>query len=162
MVCLRRILGCGGRPLKLVADDICADPAPEIEMQLLLGRIVLAALAMEALGIMVLILLVALFGPADASAAQRFAEQLGDWVGPLSGAAFCLLGGYWVASGTRTHRVLNGLLLGSLAAAIDVGALIALGTPWRLLFVISNVGRILFGTLGGWWVSKRRPQADIV
>jgi hypothetical protein len=55
-------------------------------------RTVIAGVLVEASAILLLFVLVALFGPNDDAAARAYAERLGQWVGPIGGAAFCLLG----------------------------------------------------------------------
>ena len=78
-------------------------------MTIRVKRIVFTAVAAEVLAVLMLIILVTLFGPSDADAAQAYAERLGYWVGPISGFALCLLGGLWVARGLHAAHVLNGL-----------------------------------------------------
>lgn len=69
-------------------------------MRLRTGRIAIAAIAAELLGVLALVVLVTIFGPSGGfEAAQLFAERLGAWVGPISGFLLCLAGGYWVARG---------------------------------------------------------------
>lgn len=126
-------------------------------MQIRLGRIVLAALLTEVLTIVVLVVIVALFGPHDPAAAKAYAERLGYWVGPISGFVLCLLAGYWVARGARGAGVLNGLVLGCVVAGIDVGLLVLGGAKFELIFAISNVGRVLAGVTGG-WLAERQPH----
>lgn len=119
-------------------------------MQIRIGRLIIASLAIEALAILVLILLVALFGPKENSAAQVYGERLGYWVGPIAGFILCLVGGYWVARGTSPLQIFNGLLLGIIVAGIDLGLLVVGGVTFQIIFVISNIGRILGGGVGGW------------
>lgn len=117
-------------------------------------RIALTAVAIEAVAIGALFAIVALFGPHDATAAQAFAERLGVWFGPLSGAVLCLGGGYWAAKDLPSTYLLNGALLGVVAASLDIGILVASGTPFQPVFVVSNLGRIAAGLLGGWLASR--------
>ena len=97
-----------------------------------------------------------MFGPPGFAAAQPFAERLGAWVGPISGFVLCLTGGYWVAKAASTSRIQNGLAMGMAAAALDLAIAAASGASFWLLLVISNVGRIVAGTLGGWLASGSR------
>jgi hypothetical protein len=116
------------------------------------GRIVIAAVAAEVLGVLSLVLLVALFGPSESAAAQAYAQRLGFWVGPISGFVFCLLGGLWVARGLTRGRVLNGVLVGVAGAGVDAGILAVMGdlVPFEPVFAVSLAGRVVAGTLGGW------------
>jgi hypothetical protein len=127
-------------------------------MQLRVGRIIIAAIAAPALTILSLVLVVALFGPADQAGAEAYAERLGYWVGPIGGFLFCLLGGIWVARGLRASRVLNGFVLGLVVAGIDVAILIAMGATFEPIFAISDIGKVIAGSLGG-WIAGYLPSA---
>jgi hypothetical protein len=121
-----------------------------------LGRVVIAALLAEALAIVCLVVLVALFGPDERAAAQAYAARLGNWVGPISGFALTLLGGWWASRVLERDQVLNGLAVGVIGAAIDIALLVASGTAFQALFAASNAGRVLAGALGGLLASKSR------
>jgi hypothetical protein len=128
-------------------------------MKFRVGRIIIAAIAAEVLGILTLVVIVALFGPRDASAAQAYAESLGFWVGPISGFVYCLLGGFWVAKGLARLHVENGFVLGVAGAAIDVALLLAAGAPFQVVYLVANVGRIVAGTIGGWLAARNQREA---
>ena len=123
-------------------------------MRLRIGRIVLAAIATEVFAVLVLVLLIATVGPRDAEGAQVFAERLGYWVGPLAGFGFCALGGAWVARGLASDHVANGFGLGVAAAAVDIGILVLGGAAFQPIFVVSNLGRVAAGSLGGWFAGR--------
>ena len=119
-------------------------------MQIRVGRILIAAVAAEVLAVLVLVLLVVLFGPAAEATAQAYAERLGYWVGPIAGFGFCLLGGFWVARGLHSAQVVNGFLLGVVVAAIDIAILVVSGAAFQPIFALSNLGRVIAGSIGGW------------
>jgi uncharacterized membrane protein len=119
-------------------------------MRLRFGRIVVIAIAVETLTILLLVVLVAALGPSDAEGAQQAAERLGRWVGPIGGFVLCLVGGWLVAKGAATAHVLHGLMLGGTVAAIDVLLLLMSGSGFELLFAVSNLGRLLAGSVGGY------------
>ena len=73
-----------------------------------IARIVLLAVGVEALTILTLVLLVAVSGPADPSAAQEYAARLGRWVGPIAGFVLCLIGGWLAARDAVTGHVGHG------------------------------------------------------
>ena len=123
-------------------------------MKLRVGRIIIAAVAAEILGILALIVLVMIFGPSDQALIQEFAENLGLWVGPISGFLLCTLGGYWVASGSE-RPVLNGSSMGLAGAVLDVSVAILIGATLAPILLFSNIGRIIGGTLGGILASRR-------
>ncbi len=121
-----------------------------------LGRIIAAVLLAEGGGVCVLVALVAIFGPHGAGD-QAFAERLGAWVGPSTGFLFCLAGGFWVARRAGTQHASNGLLVGLIAAALDLSMGMALGARMGPLLLLSNVGRIVAGLAGG-RLAERAPR----
>lgn len=123
-------------------------------MKLNIGKILLTAVAIEVLAILFLFVLVALSGPPDADAAQAYAERVGYWFGPIAGFILCVVGGWQVSRKLTGRHVLNGLVLGLVVALIDGGLLIASGSEFRMIFVLSNLGRIAAGTIGGWLAGK--------
>ena len=122
-------------------------------MRARIGRTVIAALVIEALAIALLFVLVALFGPNDGAAAQAYAERLGQWVGPISGAVLCLLGGWWLTRSLSSGHIVNGLALGAVVAVIDIALLVLSGAAFQIVFVVSNGARLVAGALGGWIAS---------
>jgi apolipoprotein N-acyltransferase len=125
-----------------------------------LGRIVVAVIAAELLGVLALVAVVALFGPADAAEAQTYAERMGMWIGPSSGFVLCAIGGWWVAKSVVTDRVMHGLVVGLLAAALDIALLLAAGASVTLVPAMSNVGRVVAGTLGAWLANYQQESSD--
>ncbi len=121
-------------------------------------RMLLLAVGIEALTVALLVVLVALFGPSEPDAASAFAQRLGNWVGPLGGFTICLGGGWLVARPLTSGHVARGALLGAMVAAIDLTILVASGSAFQFLFVLSNVGRVVAGSLGGLAASKRNPD----
>jgi hypothetical protein len=128
-------------------------------MQIRVGRILVAAVAVEVLAVLVLVVLVALARPSEPAAAEAYAVRLGYWVGPIAGFVLCVIGGWWVARGLATAHVINGLALGVVAAAIDVAILLASGTEFQPVFAVSNIGRIIAGVLGGLLAARSQASA---
>jgi hypothetical protein len=123
-------------------------------MRVQAGRIAIATITAELLAVLTLVVIVAVLGPSDATAAQAYAERLGFWVGPIAGFGFCLLGGWWVGRDLSAFHVRNGLLLGISVAVLDITILILSGASFHPIFAVSNIGRGLAGTIGG-WIAKR-------
>jgi hypothetical protein len=123
-------------------------------MQLRWSRLVVGALVAEFVPVALLVVLVAVLGPDDAAAATAYAESLGRWVGPIGGAVMTFLAAVWVARPMRSLELRHGVVLGILAALLDVTVLVASGAPFEGLFLISNAGRIIAGTLGGLLASR--------
>jgi hypothetical protein len=122
-------------------------------MRLRVGRIVMAAVAAEVLGVFALVVLVVLSGPDDQSQTQQFAERLGAWVGPLSGFLLCVLGGHWVARNSG-NPIRSGLCMGVAAALLDLAVALAIGATFVPLLLLSNAGRVIGGTVGGYIASR--------
>ncbi len=112
------------------------------------GRITGAALAAEVMPIVLLVGIVAVFGPGEETAAQAFAERQGRWVGPLGGAVACAAAGWWAARG-GVRGLATGVAVGGIAALLDLGLILASGAPFEWLFAASNAGRVIAGALGG-------------
>jgi hypothetical protein len=125
-------------------------------LKLRLGRIAIAAVLAEVLGVLALVVLVAILGPSGFEAAKPFAERLGAWVGPISGFVLCVAGGYWVARSAGPNYLGNGVAMGLAAALVDAASAVALGASFHVLLVVSNIGRVLGGLLGGLLASRSR------
>ena len=123
-------------------------------MKIQIGRTLLTAFVVEVLAIVVLVIAVALFGPQDVEAAQAWAAEAGRWLGPLAGFLFCIAGGWFVARTALTDRVMHGLALGATVALIDVALLVAGGSGFEMVFLLSNLGRVLAGAIGGWLATR--------
>lgn len=130
-------------------------PLPSINWR----RSSVAVLLGETIPIGALIAIVALVGPRDPEGAQAFAQTAGVWVGPIAGAFVVCALSFWAGSAS-SKPVRQGALIGTAVAIIDVALLASTGAPFALLFVVSNVGKILAGTLGG-WLSQKRNQPRV-
>lgn len=117
------------------------------------GRLIVYAAAIEALTILALVPLVALGGPSEKLAAERMRKR-SVWFGPAAGAVLCLVGGCFLARRSPSHSVLNGVLLGVAVAAIDIALLSASGTPFKPVFAVSNLLRVLAASTVGWLASR--------
>jgi len=124
-----------------------------------LVRIALLAIAIEVMAILGLVGVVAVAGPAEKSAAMRFAEETGTWFGPLAGVVLCFLGGYWVSKSLKTGQKLSGAVLGAAVAVLDIALLVLGGAEFKLLFLVSNALRVLAGYSGGLLASRGARSA---
>jgi len=118
-------------------------------------RCLVAAVLAELAAIIVLVLIVAILGPRESAAAQAYAEGLGRFVGPIAGAFFGMVGGYFVARPLPGAHVRHGAFFGILFAALDLALIVASQAPFEGLFVVSNVGRVAGGMLGARLASGR-------
>ncbi len=113
-------------------------------------RVLGAAVLAEAIPIVLLVAVVAAFGPPTADGAKHFAERVGLWLGPLAGIVCTFGAAFWLSHSRGAHAPLRtGVTLGLFVACLDVALLIAGGTAFAWVFVASNVGRVLAGTAGG-------------
>ena len=118
-------------------------------MKLHWGRLLTGAFVAELIPILVLVALVAMFGPSEQTQAEAYAARLGRWVGPLAGTVMCFVAAWWVARSERPLALRYGVTLGALTSVIDLGIIAASGEAFEWLFVASNAGRIFAGALGG-------------
>jgi hypothetical protein len=119
-------------------------------------RLVAGAIAAEVIAILILICIVAIFGPKDYGQAQAFAEKLGVWVGPLAGVVLSFLGALWVSRGLPSGHLLHGSLFGLLYAMLDAAIIVAMQAPFAWLFVASDGGKLLAGIAGGLLAARSR------
>jgi hypothetical protein len=117
-------------------------------------RLIAGSIAAEVLAILVLIIMVAIFGPKDQAQAQVYAEKLGVWVGPLAGVVLGFLGALWVSRGLTGGHLLHGFLFGLIYALVDVALLVAAQAPFMWLFVASDGGKFLAGIAGGFIAAR--------
>ena len=114
------------------------------------------AIAAEVLAILILIAIVAIFGPRNQADAEAYAQKLGLWVGPLAGVVLSFVGALWVSRGLPGGHLLHGFLFGLIYAMIDAALIFASKAPFMWLFVISDVGKFLAGIIGGLVAARRR------
>ena len=119
-------------------------------------RLIAGAIAAEILAILVLVALVAIFGPKNQAEAEAYAQRLGQWVGPLAGVVLSFLGALWVSRGLTSGHLLHGFLFGLVYALVDVALLVAMQAPFMWLFVASDAGKVLAGVAGGFVAAKAR------
>ena len=113
-------------------------------------KLIVGPIAAEVMAILILVALVAIFGPRNQAQAQAFAEKLGAWVGPLAGVALSFLGALWVSRGLTSGHLLHGTLFGLVYAILDAAIIVAAQAPFAWLFVASDAGKLLAGIAGGW------------
>src|SRR5262245_27512703 len=113
------------------------------------GRVIIGGVIAEVVVILILIALVATFGPSEPASAQAFAERLGRWVGPIGGALCSFLAAFYVARPLTSRNKRNGVAVGFFLAVLDVVLLVASNAPFQWLFVGSNLGKILACYIGG-------------
>lgn len=121
-------------------------------MTLQARRLIVAVPLSELLAVLSMVMLGSVvFATLNATVTLRILEmqRLALLTAPITGFVFCLLGGWWVTRRTTADHVRNGVVLGLVVAAIDLGLLIASGAPVRVLMVTSAAARIAGGYCGG-------------
>ena len=119
-------------------------------------KLIIGAVLAEIGAILVLVCLVAIFGPQEAKAAQVYAERLGQWVGPLAGAFLGFLGAFWVTRSLEKDQLLHGALFGCFHALIDIALLVAMQAPFEWLFAVSDAGKIVAALAGSACAARMR------
>lgn len=121
-------------------------------------KLILGAMMAEIGAILVLVCVVAIFGPQEAKAAQAYAEKMGPWVGPWAGALLGFLGAFWVARPLEKGQLLHGALFGCFHALIDIALLVAMRAPFEWILAFSDAGKIVAAIAGGACAARLRPQ----
>ena len=132
-------------------------------------RVVLAVAAAEAIPVVLLIIVVVIYsalGFADQPnglSPEEFAPVAGTWVGPIGGFVATLLCAMWAARGSHDQPILHGAAVGVGTAMLDLGIALLVSTDAGvpLILIVSNAGRIVAGSVGGYFAS-RTNQVDSV
>ena len=123
-------------------------------------RLIIGAVVVETAAVIILVGLVAIVGPNEATAAQRYAEKLGFWVGPIAGTLLTFVGAFMISRPLSGRRALHGILFGFCVAFVDVAILLAMRAPFEWIFLVSNVSKLIAGYLGG--VCAARSRATVI
>jgi ABC-type uncharacterized transport system permease subunit len=114
-------------------------------------RFVLGVIGSEAVPILLLVLAMFFVGTKlGARPSQATAEAWGAWIGPIGGAlATAVIA--WLLARSSTRPVQLGIALGVAVGLFDLGLtlLAAKGAPFRILYVVSALARVIGGALGG-------------
>jgi hypothetical protein len=75
-------------------------------------RVIIGGIIAEVAVILILIVLVAIFGPSEPVSAQAFAERLERWVGPIGGALCSFLAAFCVTRPLTSVNKTNSVAVG--------------------------------------------------
>ena len=131
-------------------------------MSLRVRRLAIAAPLAELIPVAVLIaLLPMLLASGGGTLVYQIMEtqRLALWVGPIGGFVACALAGWWVSRGTFADSERNGLTLGVAVAVFDLALLAVSGAPVGALMLLSAIGRIAGGYVGGFLAGRRTPRS---
>jgi hypothetical protein len=131
-------------------------------------RILIAIIIAEALPILMLVAIVAVYGTVtdqskpDSITPEEFAPIAGNWVGPIGGFVATMLLSWWAARVTPARALSHGLAVGVGTALLDLSLGLSMGGGSMLaLLILSNCGRIVAGSLGGFVASSQRGVRSI-
>jgi hypothetical protein len=114
-------------------------------------RFVLGVIASEAAPVLLLVLAMLVVGvKTGGRPSPETAAAWGAWIGPIGGAlATGIIA--WMLARSSIRPMPLGFALGLAVALLDLGLtlLAAQGAPFRLLFAISALSRVVGGGLGG-------------
>jgi hypothetical protein len=111
-------------------------------------RAVVAVVIAEIVPIVLLFALVAIVAGGAAGSPDAVARQLGQWVGPIGGAAATFFAARWAVRGSA-RRIAHGAAIGLGVAALDAALVVVGGIAFEWLFAASWAGRIAAGAAGG-------------
>jgi len=117
-------------------------------------QLVVAAFTIEIISVLVLAILIALFSPSDPELIQAFSENMVYWLGPIAGFLFCFSGAFLLTRNLSHSRIPNGILLGLLVAIIDINILLGSDSGFQIIYLVTNTGKIVAGTLGAYVAEK--------
>jgi hypothetical protein len=117
-------------------------------------RFMLAVIASEVVPILLLVLAMVPVGlKLGAQPSQETAAAWGAWIGPIGGALATGLFG-WLLGQSSIRPLHVGLALGIAVGLLDLGLIAMQRVPFRWLFAVSALARIIAGTLGGAMASR--------
>jgi hypothetical protein len=119
-------------------------------------RFVLSVIAAEAIPILLLVLAMFFVGTKiGARPSQATAEAWGSWIGPIGGTlATAVIA--WLLARSNIRPLHVGIALGVAVGVLDLSLtlLAAKGAPFRLLFAVSALARVVGGALGGFMAGR--------
>ena len=123
-------------------------------------RVLVAIVIAELLPILILVTIVAVYGAVsdqtqpDAITPEEFAPIAGNWVGPIGGFVATMLLSWWAGRVTPARGLSYGIAVGAGTALLDLSLALSMGGSAMLaLLILSNCGRIVAGSLGGFVAS---------
>ena len=131
-------------------------------------RVLVAIIIAESLPILILVAIVAVYGAVsdqtqpDSITPEEFAPIAGNWVGPIGGFVATMLLSWWAARVIPARALSHGLAVGAGTALLDLSLGLSMGGGAMLaLLILSNCGRIVAGSLGGFVASLQRDVRTI-
>jgi hypothetical protein len=120
-------------------------------------RFALGVIASEAIPVLLLVLAMVPVGmKLGAQPSRETAAAWGAWIGPIGGAlAAC--GIAWLLARSSLRPMHVGIALGAAVGLLDLGLIAAQREPFRWLFAISVLSRVIGGAIGGYMAGRSGP-----
>jgi hypothetical protein len=113
------------------------------------SRFLLGVIAAEAAPILLLVLAMLFVGlKIGGRPSQETASGWGAWIGPIGGALATFTVAWFLARSSRSPIPL-GVALGTAVGCLDLALIATQGVPFRWLFAVSALTRVLGGGVGG-------------
>lgn len=126
------------------------------------GRVIIAGVLAEVcvVAIMVAVLTVHnLMSRGETAAAQgEFAMRVGSFVGPVGGALLAFLFALWACRRLKSDFILNGLLVGIVAAIVHTALFLGSSVGYQLIYAVADALKIVAGAAGGYLAQRRFKQ----
>lgn len=122
---------------------------------MLLIRILVASVAIEAAVFMAWLMVTGVFGIIvhNQDARIAFYQLFGRPFGLFAGLGFSIYAAHFVARGTE-HPLRNGFFTGVAASIVDGAFIFMLFAEQKELLILSSLVRIVGGSVGGWIVHR--------
>lgn len=89
-----------------------------------------------------------------------FAGRAGSLIGPAGGALLAFLFALWACRRLKSDFILNGLLVGLVAAIVHIAMFLSSGMGFQLIYVIADALKIVAGVAGGYAAQKKFERAS--
>jgi hypothetical protein len=118
------------------------------------GRFIAGVLGAELAPILMLVFAMFIVGTSmGGRPSQETAERYGAWIGPIGGAIATAVIAALLAR--RAARPIPfGVIFGASVALLDIALILSQRPPFRVVFVISALGRLAGGVAGAWMFAR--------
>jgi hypothetical protein len=125
-------------------------------------RVIIAGLLTEISVVLLIVIIVSVYkyalSPAEADY-QSFASRVGLYVGVIGGALMAFLFSLWANRSLKADFLVNGFLVGCIAAILHIGLFVASGAGFQMVYVLADALKLCGGTLGGYLAQRKYKQS---
>ena len=126
-------------------------------------RVIIAGVLTEASVVLLIVIVVTAYkyvvSPTEADY-QMFAGRAGFYIGVFGGALAAFVFALWVGRSLRAGFLVNGLLVGCVAALQHMGLMAASKAEFELAYAVADALKLVGGALGGYVAQKSYSQSD--